>query len=83
MVSRVVASVIVHELERDARPLSQKLSDSNPYKYATSKNSVSEDFAKIMLNIETGWEEWTDFPMESISAFARSLLRFINNLYTP
>lgn len=83
MVSRVVASVIVHELERDARPLSQKLSDSNPYKYATSKNSISEDFAKIMLNIETGWEEWTDFPMESISAFARSLLRFINNLYTP
>ena len=68
MVSRVVASVIVHELERDARPLSQKLSDSNPYKYATSKNSISEDFAKIMLNIETGWEEWTDFPMESICA---------------
>ena len=83
MVSRALASVIVHELERDARPLSQKLSDSNPYKYATSKNSNSEDFAKIMMKIKSGWEEWTDYPMESISAFTRSLLRFINNLYTP
>lgn len=81
LINRVAASVIVHEMERDSRPLSQKLEDSNSHKYATSKNSQSEDFTSIMLKIKTGWSEWTDFPIESISTFARSLLRFINTLY--
>jgi len=83
MTSRVMAAVLVHELERDPRPLLQKLSDRKPYKYAVAKNSQSDDVREILARVETGWAGWSNHAFETIRKYAVGLLRHLNGMHSP
>lgn len=81
MTSRVMAAVLVHELERDGRLLVQKLSDVVPFRYTTSKNTRNSELHSILTKVKTRWEEWSQHDEAMIRKYALTLLHHINGLY--
>lgn len=82
MTSRVMAAVLVHELERDGRLLVQKLGDVVPFRYTTSKNTRNSELHSILTKVKTDWGEWSQHDEAMIRKYALTLLRHINRLYT-
>jgi len=82
LTSRVMAAVLVHELERDTRPLQQKLLDDQPHKYSVAKNTQSHDLQQILQKVKTGWSEWSIHAFETIRKYALTLLKHLNRMYS-
>jgi hypothetical protein len=83
LTNRVMAAVLVYEVQRDSRGIIQKLQDISPFKYSIKSNSRSRHMQRILQLVSTDWPEFETerFSEKKVRNYITKLLRLFDHMY--